>query len=248
MDNRYYDNVIKEMAPFFEENGFKMQDDIFVSNEKCVKIVYNEENQTYNLLVAEATADGVGEFSNINTWLFDDSQTAKDATSVGVDFTNSLKEQLGIKHERKLTENGIDLPSASKTGNMTISGFTKKMLDVFPAMKDEYKAHISENGTFLYLNFYGVSLIPRLVRLFEEGTKKQIKKFYDIIEDSYVKGDRETINITVALLSAAAYKNEKVDAKIKDMLADNKHFLSAYNAFSNTFAKNNKLISVLVKK
>lgn len=248
LDNRYYDNVIKEMQSFFDENGFKCDGENFVSQQKSVAIKYNDDKQTYNLLVADITEDGVGEFSNINTWLFDDSQTAKDATSVGVDFTNSLREQLGIKHERKLTENGIDLPSASKTGNMTISGFTKKMLDVFPAMKDEYKAHISENGTFLYLNFYGVSLVPRLVRLFEEGTKKQIKKFYDIIEDSYVKGDRETINITVALLSAAAYKNEKVHAKIMDMLADNKHFLSAYNAFSNTFAKNNKLISVLVKK
>lgn len=247
MDNRYYENVIKEMQPFFDENSFKADGEIFANEQKAAKIVYDEKSQTYNLLVADVLADGIGEFSNINSWLFDDTQTAKDATSVGVDFTNSLRQQLGIRHERKPSENGIDLPSASKTGNMTISGFTKKMLDVFPAMKEEYKQHIADNGTFLYLNFFGASLTPRLIRLFEEGTKKQIKKFYDVIEDTYVKGDRETINITVAILSAASYKNSKVDLAIKEMLSENNHFLSAYNAFCISFAKNKKLVSALVK-
>lgn len=247
MDNRYYENVIKEMQPFFDENGFKSDGENFVSNQKAAKIVYDENSQTYNLLVADVLADGIGEFSNINSWLFDDTQNAKDATSVGVDFTNSLRQQLGIKHERKPSENGIDLPAASKSGNMTISGFTKKMLDIFPAMKDEYKQHIADNGTYLYLNFFGSSLTPRLVRLFEEGTKKQIKKFYDVIEDSYVKGDRETVNITVAILSAASYNNQKVDTVIKEMLSNNNHFLAAYNSFNGTFAKNKKLVSVLVK-
>lgn len=248
MDNRYYDNVIKEMQPFFDENGFKSNDGFFKSETKAVLVKYDEPKQMYILSVADINDGTVGEYRDVNSWLFDDSQNAKDAVSVGVDFTNSLREELGIKHERKVLENGIDLPSASKSGSMTISGFTKKMLDVFPALKDEYKAHVAHYGTFLYLTYFGEHLVPRLVRLFEEGTKKQIKKFYDVIEDAYVKGDRETVNITVALLSAAAYNNEKVTSVIKEMLADNSHFLSAFVAFNCSFAKNKKLIATLIQK
>ena len=50
---------------------------------------------------------------------------------------------------------------------MDIAGFTKKMLDVFPTLKDEYKAHITKYGNFLYLNFFGEYLVPVLKNLFE---------------------------------------------------------------------------------
>ena len=97
------------------------------------------------------------------------------------------------------------------------------------------------------MNFFGEHLVPRLVRLFEEGTKKQIKKFYDVAEDVYLKGDRDTVNTLVAVLVAAAYKNEKVTSAIKEMLCDNKHFLSSFENFVPFFAKNKKLLNALVK-
>ena len=121
------------------------------------------------------------------------------------------------------------------------------MLDVFPALKDEYKAHVAHYGNFLYLNFFGEHLVPRIIRLFEEGNRKQIKKFYDVIEDFYIKGDSATINTIVALLAAAAYKNDAVTAKIKETLADNKHFLNSFVIFLPFFAKNKKLLYALVK-
>ena len=77
--------------------------------------------------------------------------------------------------------------------------------------------------------------------------EKQIKKFYDVIEDFYIKGDSATINTIVALLAAAAYKNDAVTAKIKETLADNKHFLNSFVIFLPFFAKNKKLLYALVK-
>lgn len=246
MDNRYLENVINELNPFFEEKEIKPQGDIFANESKAISVKYVEERQMYTLSVADITDGNIGEFTEINAWLFDDTQNAKDAVSVGIDFAESLRKEFGVKKTR-LANTNIDLPTAAKGDKMNISSLTKKMLDIFPALKDEYKNHISVYGNFLYLNFFGEHLVPRLVRLFEEGTKKQIKKFYDVAEDVYIKGDKDTVNTMIAVLTAAAYKNEKVTVAIKEMLSENKHFLSSFENFVPFFAKNKKLVSALIK-
>ena len=246
MDNRYYDNVIAEMKPFLDEHGFKALDDGFANDNKKIAVVYNDEKQTYSLLVATKDEEGnFGEMSAINTWLFDDSQNAKDAESVGIDFTVSLRKELGVKLARKNFD--VELPSATKDGALTVTGFTKKMLDVFPVLKDDYKEHIATYGNFLYINFFGEKLVPQLKNLFSNGTKKQIKKLYDVFEDSYVKGDKDTVNIMIALLAAASYNDENCKTAIEQMLADNSHFLQSYRNFAIKFPSSKKLFNALVK-
>ena len=246
MDNRYYDNVIAEMKPFLDEHGFKALDDGFANDNKKSAVVYNDEKQTYSLLVATKDEEGnFGEMSAINTWLFDDSQNAKDAESVGIDFTVSLRKELGVKLARKNFD--VELPSATKDGAMTVTGFTKKMLDVFPVLKDDYKEHIATYGNFLYINFFGEKLVPQLKNLFSNGTKKQIKKLYDVFEDANVKGDKDTVNIMIALLAAASYNDENCKTAIEQMLADNSHFLQSYRNFAIKFPSSKKLFNALVK-
>ncbi len=247
MDNRYLENVIGELKPFFEENNIKPQDDIYVSDTKAISVKYEDARQMFTLSVADIEEGNICEYKEINAWLFDDSQNAKDAASVGIDFASSLRKEFGIKRATRLAGTNIELPSAAKGDSVNINAFAKKMLDVFPALKDEYKNHIALYGNFLYLNFFGEHLVPRLVRLFEEGTKKQIKKFNDVAENTYVKGDKDTVNTLVAVLAASAYKNEKVDTAIKDMLVDNNHFLNSYRNFTVDFARNKKLMTALIK-
>ena len=235
------------MQSFFDENGISEKDGIFCNESKAIKVEYADERQMYVLYVADIDEGNIGEYSEINAWLFDDSQTARDAVSVGMDFVTSLRKNFGIKHKRPVN-NIVDLPTASKDGNVNIQSFTKKVLDVFPALKDEYKNHISIYGNFLYLNFFGEHLVPRLIRLFEEGTKKQIKKFYAIVEDAYNKGDKDTANTAVVILTAAAYNNEKVTKEIEEMLSQNTHYLNSFKMLLPVFAKNKKLREALIKE
>ncbi len=248
MDNKFLDCVIKEMSQFFSENSIVEKDGVFLHEKKAISVNYNEDRKMFTLSVADIDEEGViGEYKEINAWLFDETHTERDATSVGIDFVHSLRKEFGIKTSKTINSI-IDLPSASTDGNINISSFTKKILDVFPALKDEYKNHISVYGNFLYLNFFGEHLRPRLIRLFEEGTKKQIKKFYDVIEKAYAKGDRDTVNTTVIILVAAAYNNEKVTNEIKEMLAENKHFLTSFEMEIPFFASNAKLKTALIKE
>ena len=246
LDNKYLEKVIEEMTQFFNDNNITENDGVFSNDKKSVVVKYDEGRKMFTLSVADIEDGAVGEYTEVNAWLFDESQNINDAVSVGMDFTNSLRKEFGIK--RKRAEGVVELPSASKDGNYNISAFAKKILDVFPALKDEYKNHISAYGNFLYLNFFGEHLVPRLVRLFEEGTKKQIKKFYDVAILAYNKGDRDTVNAIVAVLAAASYNNEKVNAAVEEMLSENAHFLNSYKCFIPFLAKNKKLKNTLVKE
>ncbi len=248
LENKYFDSVLSEMNELIKEIGLKVDGNILSNDEKSVKIEYSENRQMYTLSVADVNEGKIGEYKEINAWLFDDTQTKKDAECVGMDFADSLRKEFGIKAQMSRTNAIIDLPTAAKGDEPNINALTKKMLDIFPALKDEYKAHISHYGNFLYLSFFGEHLVPRLIRLFEEGSPKQIKKFYNTISDFYINGDAATINTIIALLAAAAYKNEAVAEQIKAMLNEDRHFLTSFVNFRPFFAKNKKLLSTLIKK
>ena len=163
-----------------------------------------------------------------------------------MDFVVSLRKELGIKATRTATAI-VDLPTASKDGSMNVTGFAKKMLDVFPAIKDDYKEHISLYGNFLYINFFGEYLVPQLKNLFTNGNKKQVKKLYDVLEDVYVKGDKDTVNIMIAVLAATAYNDSVCTEAIENMLIDDSHFTQSFKSFLSTFKSSKKLFSALVK-
>lgn len=248
MDNRYYNEVIAEMQPFLDEQGFKPQDDgTFLCDTRSAAVKYNEEKQMYTLSAAEVENGNIGEYSEINAWLFDDSQNAKDAAAVGIDFVNSLRKEMGIKLTRTASGQEVELPTITKSGSMTVTGFTKKMLDFYPALKDEYKNHIAVNGNFLYLNFFGEFLVPQIKATVNTGSKKQIKKLFDLLDDIYVKGDRETVNTVVAVVCAAVYNDENLNAAVTEALSSDAHFLMSYKSFLPVFAKNKKLIAALIK-
>lgn len=248
MENKYLEQIIAEMQGIIKDAGLKVEDNFLKNDTKSIKIERSEETKLYTIAIADVDGENIGEYKQISAWLFDDNQTAKDAIAVGIDFSDALRKELGIAEQKPVVNSLVDLPTAKKGSDSGINALAKKMLDIFPALKEEYKAHVAHYGNFLYLNFFGEHLVPRLVRLFEEGTTKQIKKFYNTILDFYVEGDNDTINTLVALLAAAAYKNETVTAKIREMLADNNHFLSSFNNFLPAFSKNKKLLAALIKK
>lgn len=248
MDNRYLENVIAEMQPFFNENGFKAVDGVYKTDKKVAAIEYNDERQMYILKTADIAEDGSYELSEVSAWLFDDSQNAKDAEAVGIDFTATLKAEMGIKHTRSATAaTAVDLPTASKDGTYNITAFTKKVLDVFPVLKDEYKAHVAVYGNFLYLNFFGEKLVPQIKAVVLENNKKSVKKLFDVLQNGYLQGDRDTVNTIVAVVSAVCVNDETAKANIIAALGDNKHFIDSVTQFIPVVMSNKKLSAALLK-
>ncbi len=248
MDNRYLENVIAEMQPFFDENGFKAVDGVYKNDKKAAFVEYNDERQMYVLKTADIAEDGSFELAEVSAWLFDDSQNVKDAEAVGIDFTSTLKAEMGIKHTRSAAAaNAIDLPTVSKDGTYNITAFTKKVLDVFPALKDEYKAHVAVYGNFLYLNFFGEKLVPQIKSVLLENNKKSVKKLFDVLQNGYLHGDRDTVNTIVAVVAAACVNDEAVKANAVAALGENKHFVDSLTQFIPVVSSNKKLSAALLK-
>ncbi len=245
MDNRYINKVLEELNPLFTEQGFKEINGVFKNDKKAVKVEYIEDRQSYVLYAADIDEDGNhGELSELTAWLFDDSQNESDAVSVGMDFADTLRKNMGIKVKLSSAAAAVELPTATKTGAMKIAGFTKKVLDVYPQYKDEYKAHVAKYGNFLYLNFFAKTLVVQIKECMNENNKKSVKKLYELLENGYINGDKETVNAVVATLAVAAYKDDKVKEAIGNMLSNNKHFNDSFQNFALALASNKKLKKV----
>ena len=242
MDNRYIGKVIEEMSPFFEENEYKKTGENEYANGKFkVKVDYSDERQMYLLYLAAADA----EYAETSAWLFDDSQTESDASSVGIDFTETLLEKTGTKKNSRVAAM-IDMPVAKKDG-ADIATFAKKILDVYPQFKDAYRAHVSKYGNFLYLNFFGETLVPQLNTVFSSGDRKAIKKIVPVFESTYIAGDKETVNAMLACIAAAVCEDETAKSNLAEALKENTHMYRAATELAEKLKTNKKLREALIK-
>lgn len=242
LDNRYIGKVLEEMAPLFEEQGFSRLESGEYKNDKCrVLIEYDDARQMYTM----KKADEGGDYAEISAWLFDDSQNEKDAASVGIDFSETLREKLGVKKNTRTAV--IDMPTANKDG-ADIATFAKKVLDVYPQFKDTYRDHIAKYGNFLYLNFFGETLVPQLRDVLRTGDKRAIKKIFSVFESTYVTGDKDTVNAMLAVIAAAVCDDSAAAEHLAATLQENNHMLQAVTSLVPRVKGSKKLSAALLKK
>lgn len=244
MDNRYYGKVVEEMNAFFEENGFKADDDIFVSDKAAVKIEYDESKQIYNLLVAEVSDNKIGEFEVASAYLFDDSQNERDAVSVGIDFVDTLRTKLGVKAVRK-NFGTIDLPTAKKGDAVTITTLTTKILAIYPVLKEVYKQEISDKGKYLYLDFLTTYAVPEIRKTLETGNKKAAKKLIETLVEIFIHGDSDTSTVVVAILVSAIGKNEARFRAATEHMEKCSNLIASINNQISLLGKNKKFTAAV---
>ena len=250
MDNRYFEFVVLEMENFFNEQGFKNTEEegVYKNATKQIKIAYDEEKQLYRLFAADIDEQGVGEYSELTAYLFDDSQTKRDAASVGIDFVDTLRKNMGIKAQRNNASGEIDLPTNQKVGTVTIGGLTAKLLAIYPEFKDIYKESVAKHGKFLHLEFYRENFIPRITRAIREGNKKQLKKLFDMFSEAYVAGDKDACTLIIATVTAAVYNDETLFETAKDAMGEGSYLIPLVTNFIPELNKNKKLQKALIKQ
>ncbi len=248
MDNRFDQTLLKELELLTKEIGLDRKEEYTFGNEnRLFRVSFNEAKQQYVLEQADLSEGGDPAFDEVQSILFDDTQNEKDVSFVAIEFSEAMRRSLGIRHKRSATAE-IDLPSANKSGAMTVSGFTKKVLDVFPQYKDLYKERVAQYGNFLYLNFFAETLVPKTVEILTENAKKTVKKLFELLETGYLQGDRETVNVTVAVIAAAVYEKPELRESALAMLESNSHFKQSVSEFIPVYSHNKKLIAALNKK
>ena len=247
MENHYFDSLIAEVKPLLDGQGFKdFGEGVYKNDKKAVKIAYDETAKMDRLFMADNEEGEEEEYSEITSWLFDETQNAKDAASVGMDFSETIREKLGVKIKRE-TSAQIDMPTFTKDGAYNITAFTKKVLDVFPSLKEPYKDSVAKYGNFLYIDFFSRYLVPEIKTVYKENNKKSVKKVTEIFQSAYTSGDRDVVNILVGVLSAAVYDDAAAKDNLFAALGENTHCIAAITNFIPNIVKNKKLKEALVK-
>ena len=249
MENHYFEFVIEEMQAFLDEQGFKaLGEGVYATDKKQIKIEYSEGKQVYRLLAADITEEGAGEYTELTAYLFDDTQTKRDSASVGIDFVDTLRKNMGVKAgKRKGAAGEIDLPTNQKVGTITVGGLTAKLLAIYPEFKEIYKASVAHHGKFLYLEFYRENFISRINRALTENNKKQLKKLFDTLADCYISGDKETGTLVVATITAAIDGDTALFETAKDAMGEGSYLIPLVTNFIPELKKNKKLREALIK-
>lgn len=240
MENKFYDVIIAEMQSFFDENGFKAEKGIFLSETKAIKIEYDEAKKLYYLFVADISDGNVGEFSVASSYLFDESHTKNDAVCVGIDFTDSARKALGVKTVRK-TRGETELPSTSNSsGAVTVAVLTAKLLATYPELKETYKEETALKGKFLYLDFYTTYFVPAIRKTLDSKAKKNVKKLIDLFCEVFVSGDKAVSTLCVAVLAAAIGKDADRFKTATERMEDCPHLITAVNNEIAVLARDKK--------
>ena len=213
MNSQVLEKILEQLSGIIETAGFKANEDkTEYKNEKVAfKIGHDEEKKLLLLDIAQIGENGeVGEYSNASSWLFENPEELRDAESAGMDFFDTLKGKIGMKGTR-INKNGeIAMPSKEKSGNsFNVEAFCAKMLAIYPQLKEEYKNHIAEYGSFLYIDFFKTHIVPQIEKLLDENNKKSLKKVFPVLDDVYVNGDRTVQNVVVGVVLCGAVKDNE---------------------------------------
>jgi hypothetical protein len=213
MNVQVLDRILEQLNGIIETAGFKANEDKteFKNEKLAFKISHNEEKKLLILDVAAVDESGsVGEYSTASSWLFENEDDLRDAESAGMDFFDTLKGKVGLKNTRINRNGEIAMPSKEKSGNSyNVEAFCAKILAIYPNLKDEYKAHITHYGTFLYVDFFKTKVVPYIEALLDENNKKNLKKVFAVLDDVYVNGDRTTQNVLIGVVLCGAVKDNK---------------------------------------
>lgn len=235
----FYEKLIEKLLPFLTQQGFEQAEDVFVKEDKKVRIVYNNQKKLYELYLTQEESEKL-----LSAYLFDESQNEKDIESVAIDFTDTLQKAFGIKTERSKVEN-VQLPDELGGNKVGVGGLTQKLLAIFPQHKESYKAHVAKYGKLLMADFCHEYFIPSVKELVRSANKRQIKKFYDAMTDMFIAADAETVPFIVAILSAAVYEDKALLETFKEITAECPSLYTQVLNFGNEIKHSKKLRSVL---
>lgn len=228
MINKAFDIVNKKVEAALTEQGFTRQNvpstdskelvTLYTGETAAYSVIYYKDKKHMVMRACAMTEDGPdNEWKTMGTWMFDpETDTEKEAESIGNDFAESVSAPKFIqttKQQKKKKKNSDD-------GNGDPVFFSKRLVAVFPELKDEIKAEEDGYEEFRAVTFTRASIVPKVRELLKSGDTKQIDKLSEILSAQYSYGDIDTRPlITIVILNSITDEEEK-EALRKEMSED----------------------------
>lgn len=198
---------------------------LYTSAETAYMVTFLDDKKQVQLRHCRVT-DGVpdNEWYTLSTWMFDDATDAeKEANSIGNDFVDTLTKPVRKKTAIKKKK--------SEDGNADPLFFCKRMVNIFPELKEEIKSEEDCYYPFRGATFVKASVVPKINNLLLTGSKAEIKKLGDLLSNQYNNGDLDTRSIiTMVVLNSidSQQKEEKLEEYLSDDLSKSRKFANGF--------------------
>lgn len=223
MDKANYQIITDGIFNVLKEKNFKIEKfdkgEYFSDGKKAFMIDYDDEKQLISLKTAVLTEGEGVDWKELSSWLMGEDANDRDKESIKNDFCDSVLEQLGAKASVTGVKK-IEMPSKKKNADsIDIESFSARFLAVFPNHKDEYKQNVAKYGEFLYDNFFSKAGVEELANVFEEGNKRHISKYFDLLNLAYVNGDQNVSSTVVyTIICGRLYSEKSYEKEIDNQL------------------------------
>lgn len=219
MDYKFMDNITNKVAEVLEPQGYIRQSvdsdkdyaALFTGESNAYMVMYNAQKKLTALKVCGIN-DGApdNQWKSISTWIFDpETDSIKEANSIGNDFADSLstnKPRISNKGKKKNSDDG----------NADPKFFCKRMVNVFPELKEEIWEEEDGYNPFRGATFTEGHIVPRVNELLKTGNKQQIEKLASILNSQYSAGNLDTRSIiTIIVLNGI---KPELESKIEELL------------------------------
>lgn len=199
----YPDGVRAPEAPIFKENDTAY---IAYTGEKGrIRIVFKKNQLALHCATADETDTPDDDMKRISLSLLElEEYDERDLSYIFDEFTDSLMNTFKAKRELR---GDVKMPtpvsrSKAKNGNQYYDAVTlgSKLGGVYPELKEEYKANVSEYGEFLPEEFFvnhGNKYIEETIR---QNDKQRMRKLFNVLNEIFDDGSNDTqslIGVTI---------------------------------------------------
>lgn len=233
--NSLFSTLYTELSPTISKHGFSA--DKPENYEKGTTPVFTRDTSTYlsysgdkgkirvlfnenkiRLLAAEkdATSDDDSAYTLLASFLMvlDEYDTRDIKSSVNeiienIDDAYSPKQL--AKRQKNVKAQATVSRAAVKNGSLMYdpTTFAIRLAELYPELKEEYKAHIETYDEFLCEDFFTKNVNYRIWNTIKENNPQKMKKLFNIINEIYLDGTNEVQDvIVVTILSSFDYDSD----------------------------------------
>lgn len=195
---------------------------LFTGENVAYSVVYYIDKMHMVMRMCSMTDEGPdNEWKTMATWIFNpETDTEKEAQSIGNDFADTIGTAKNVKRVVKTKK------KKGEDGNCDPVFLMKRLVKIFPELKDEIKAEEDTYYPFRAVTFTREFVVPKVNALMEKGVRGDISKLMGILSAQYVKGDPDVrAIITIVILNSIDNKHTEL---ISTMLSE--ELLKAYKS------------------
>ncbi len=173
---------------------------LFTGNQVAYNLVYYKDKKYMVLRSCDMTDEGPdNEWKTVSTWMFDpETDTLKEAENIGNDFA----ETVGAGTSKAIANKQARRKKKGEDGNGDPIFFVKRLVTVFPELKDEIKYEEENYFPFRAVTFAREKIVPKVNALLSSNDKKQISKLGEILSNQYSYGNLDVRSvITIVILN-----------------------------------------------